>query len=98
MKAVHRRRKRKIANAKRKDYRQRAKPKIARDKFPNYWQSAWGQLVKRLGSIEGGPCITSRTGKIFRRRFRVPYQVYCKVVQMCIDKNCSEKIQLGNLT
>jgi hypothetical protein len=42
--------------------------------------------MKRLGSIEGGPCITSRTGKLFRRRFRVPYQVYCKLVHMCIDK------------
>ena len=86
MKAVQRRRHRKGANANRKAYRQRAKPEIPRDKNPNYWQSAWGQLVKRLASIEGGPCITSRIGKLFRRRFRVPYQVYCKLVHMCIAK------------
>ena len=67
--------------------RQRAKPEVERDKNPNYWQSTWGQLVKRLASIEGGPSILSRDGKLFRRRFRVPYQVYCKLVSMCIDKN-----------
>ena len=65
MKAVQRRRHRKVANANRKAYRQRAKPEIPRDKNPNYWQSAWGQLLKRLASIEGGPCITSRIGKRF---------------------------------
>ena len=86
MKALQRQRHRKVANANRKAYRQRAKPEIPRDKNPNYWQSAWGQLVKRLASIEGGPCITSRIGKLFRRRFRVPYQVYCKLVHMCIAK------------
>jgi hypothetical protein len=82
MKALQRRKQRKAASANRKVYKQRAKPEIPRDKHPNYWQSAWGQLVQRLASIVNGPSITSRDGK----RFRVPYQVYCKLVQMCVEK------------
>ena len=86
MKALERRRQRKEAVANRIIRRQRAKPDIQRDKHPNYWQSTWGQLVKRLAAIEGGPSILSRDGKLFRRRFRVPYQVYCKLVTMCVEK------------
>ena len=86
MKALQRRKQRKAASANRKVYKQRAKPEIPRDKHPNYWQSAWGQLVQRLASIVDGPVITSRDGKLCRRRFRVPYQVYCKLVQMCVEK------------
>ena len=86
MRLLRKRRKRKDAIVNRVR-RQRAKPEVERDKNPNYWQSTWGQLVKRLASIEGGPSILSRDGKLFRRRFRVPYQVYCKLVSMCIDKN-----------
>ena len=86
MRLLRKRRKRKDAIVNRVR-RQRAKPEVDRDKNPNYWQSTWRQLVKRLASIEGGPSILSRDGKLFRRRFRVPYQVYCKLVSMCIDKN-----------
>ena len=34
----------------------------------------------------GGPYIGSREGKLFRRRFRVPYDVFCKLVTMSLDK------------
>ena len=73
MKALERRRQRKEAVANRIIRRQRAKSDVQRDKHPNYWQSTWGQLVIRLAAIEGGPSIFSRDGKLFRRRFRVPY-------------------------
>ena len=86
MRLLRKRRKRKDAIVNRVR-RQRAKPEVEREKNPNYWQSTWGQLVKRLASTEGGPFILSRDGKLFRRRFRVPYQVYCKLVSMCIDKD-----------
>ena len=45
----------------------RSPPEIPRDPNPNYWLSPWGQLVTRLSSIEGGPSIVSREGKLFRR-------------------------------
>ena len=74
----------------------RSPPEVPRDRNPNYWILPWGQLVTRLSSIEGGPSIDSREGKLFRRRFRVPYDVYCKLVMMCLEKKLfglnSEKV------
>ena len=55
------------------------------DRQINFWVSTWEKLLKKLTSIENGPCITSREGKLFRRRFRVPWQVYCELVQKCIS-------------
>ena len=64
----------------------RSSPEVPRDPNPNFWLSPWGQLIKRLASVTGGPSIGSREGKLFRRRFRVPYDVYCKLVSMCLEK------------
>ena len=66
--------------------RERKKPEVPRDKHPDYWSSAWGQLIQRLASIVGGPSIDSRDAKLFRRRFRVPYPVYCQLIEMCIER------------
>lgn len=68
-------------------FRDRKKAEIPRDKHPNYWDSAWGQLIRRLSSIVGGPPIDSRDAKLFRRRFRVPWLVYVALVEMCIEKS-----------
>ena len=64
----------------------RSPPDIPWDPNPNYWLSPWGQLVTKFASVAGGPSIGSREGKLFRRRFRVPYDVFCKLVTMCLDK------------
>ena len=40
-------------------------------------------LLQKLTAIENGPSIDSRDGKLFRRRFRVPWQVYCDLVLKC---------------
>ena len=53
----------------------RNSPEVPWDPNPNFWLSPWGQLVKRLASVTGGPSIGSREEKLFRRRFRVPYDV-----------------------
>ena len=47
----------------------------------------WGKLVKKLAPMNDGfgPSIESRDGKLFRRRFRVPWQVYCDLVKKCTD-------------
>ena len=68
-----------------KKYRlRRSSPEIPRDPNPNFWLSPWSQLITRLASVEGGPSIGSREGKLFRRRFRVPYDAYCRLVSMCL--------------
>ena len=41
--------------------------------------------MKNLSAIEGGPLITSREGKLFRRRFRVPWDVFCDLVKKSKD-------------
>ena len=38
-----------------------------------------------LSAIDGGPSITSREGKLFRRRFRVPWDVFCDLVEKSFD-------------
>ena len=53
------------------------------DRRIDFWASTWGKLLKKLTSIENGPSILSREGKLFRRRFRVLWQVYCELVQNC---------------
>ena len=64
----------------------RKKSEVPRIHEPNYWQSTWGQLLRKLAAIDGGPSIGSRDGKLFRRRFRVPYPVYCDLVSKCLEK------------
>ena len=53
------------------------------DRHIDYWQTKWGKLLQKLTAIENGPSIDSRDGKLFRRRFRVPWQVYCDLVLKC---------------
>ena len=57
------------------------------DRHPDYWSSAWDDLIKRfLSAIEGGVSIDSREGKLFRRRFRVPWQVCCEKFRFMVDQ------------
>lgn len=47
------------------------------------WNSSWGRMLKH-------PDVsfpTKRTGKLFRRRFRVPYQVFENLLELTISKN-----------
>jgi hypothetical protein len=75
IKRVAKKRKEEVRNLKPK----RKSPIVTRLKDPDYWSSTWGQLAVQLASIEGGPSIDTRIGKLFRCRFRVPYVVYCDV-------------------
>jgi Plant transposon protein len=45
----------------------------------------WGKLLINLSAIECGPLITSREEKLFRRRFRVPCDVFCDLVKKSTD-------------
>ena len=79
----------------------RSPPDIPRNPNPDYWLSPWGQLLTRFASVVGGPSIGSREGKLFRRRFRVPYDVFCKLVSMSLDKklfglNSHKKTDIAN--
>ena len=65
----------------------RCPPSVPRLISIDYWCYPWGQLLRRFAAIDGGPSIASRDGKLFRRRFRVPYCVYRNLVQKCYDKN-----------
>lgn len=52
----------------------------------DYWSSTWGKLLVKLSAIPGGPLISSREGKLFRRRFRVPWDVFVDLLQKCKEK------------
>lgn len=56
-----------------------------RDRSINYWSSTWGKLLINLSAIQDGPSITSREGKLFRRRFRVPWDVFCDLVKKSVE-------------
>jgi hypothetical protein len=48
----------------------------------DYWGSTWGKLLK-TASVSNPK---SKKGKLFRRRFRVPYVVFLHLVQVARDK------------
>ena len=61
--------------------RKRTPLSTPRDRDVNYCSTTWGKLLINLSAIDGGPSITSREGKLFRRRFRVPWDVFCDFVE-----------------
>jgi hypothetical protein len=67
--------------------RPRSKREEPRDTKPGFSSTQWGKLITQLKSRNdgAGPCISSREGKLFRRRFRVPLPVYCSLVSKCVD-------------
>jgi hypothetical protein len=66
--------------------KRREKSETPVNRQPGFQSSQWGKLYKRLKAIPGGPSIGSREGKLFRRRFRVPWRVFEDLVQKCKDK------------
>ena len=60
----------------------RLPPSVFTDRKIDFWSTVWGMLIVNLSSIENGPSIDSRAGKLFRRRFRVPWQVYLAMVDL----------------
>jgi hypothetical protein len=63
--------------------RKRSPTSSPKDIKINFLESTWGKLLKKLSAIPGGPTITSRDGKLFRRRFRVPWDVFVDLLQKC---------------
>ena len=83
-----------------KDNRSRRKRAISssqRETRLDYWSSTWGKLLVKLSAIPGGPLISSREGKLFRRRFRVPWDVFVDLLQKCKEKNYSVKTRFCSL-
>lgn len=66
--------------------RRRAPVSIPKNRKSNFSSQPWGVLLTKLKAIPGGVSIGSRAGKLFRRRFRVPWLVYLDLVQKCRDK------------
>ena len=44
--------------------------------LPSFLDTPWARLLLELSQLNDGigPCLSSREGKLFRRRFRVPFQ------------------------
>jgi hypothetical protein len=49
------------------------------NKRPNYKESAWGRLLRRNECSN----VNHKDGRYFRRRFRVPYELFLRIVQIC---------------
>ena len=47
------------------------------------WSTAWGRMLKHRDVSNP----SKRTGKLFRRRFRVPYQVFEKLLELAVSRN-----------
>ena len=84
------RKKRQLARrAKRHSPRQQRRPRKPRtqqrNSDPNFWQTQWGRMYQSLSQMNGGtgPTIDSRPGKLFRRRFRVPWVLFSKLLELC---------------
>ena len=79
-----------IRNRKRKSsstlLAKRSPSEVQRNTKVDYLSQTWGLLLKKLSVIPGGPSITSRDGKLFRRRFRVPWAVFIDLLQKCKEK------------
>ena len=67
--------------------KKRKSPEL-REEFKNidYSKTKWGLLIRN-------PLVTfpdNRHGKLFRRRFRLPFQLFEILVKICAEKNISE--------
>ena len=73
-----------LRRSRKKNNRSRRKRAISaspRETRLDYLSSTWGKLLVKLSAIPGGPLISSREGKLFRRRFRVPWDVFVDLLQ-----------------
>jgi hypothetical protein len=52
------------------------KKKRRRQETPDYWESTWGKMLKHKDIADPN----SFVGKKFRRRFRVPYQLFVDII------------------
>ena len=64
------------------------KPGPKKNMRPQYLTSPWMLLLVRLSEMNSGvgPSIDSREGKLFRRRFRIPYPVFLFLANKCIEQ------------
>lgn len=65
----------------------RAAPSTTRDTHIDFMSLIWGKLLVKLSAQPGGPSIESRDGRLFRRRFRVPWLVFVDLLQKCKAKH-----------
>lgn len=65
-----------------KPVRERLRRRFRRSRF-DYWESPWGRMLQD----ENVKDPSTREGKDFRRRFRVPFPVFCKLVMIAEDSN-----------
>jgi hypothetical protein len=70
--------------------RRRAPNSVPKNRRIGFWSNPWGVLINKLKAIEGGVSINSREGRLFRRRFRVPWLVFLDLV-----KKSKEKLLFG---
>ena len=60
------------------------KRRTSKQRTVDYWSTSWGQLITNPATMD----LTTTEGKLFRRRFRVPFPVFQKVlVPLCKEKN-----------
>jgi len=55
-------------------YRKRMPSEEPHNRIKEFWLSQWGQMLCEYFTTPPGP--DTRKGKLFRRRFRVPYPVF----------------------
>ena len=86
---MRRRERRKLSKLRNKTPRRMRRPlEEPVDREKDFWSTQWGTMIRRLSSLnEGsGPAFDSREGKLFRRRFRVPWPIYVDLCRKCIEK------------
>ena len=50
----------------------------------NYWESPWGLLISAVSTMD----CSSTNGKLFRKRFRIPFPVFKEIlVPVCNEAN-----------
>jgi hypothetical protein len=55
---------------------------------PKYWDSTWGRMIRT--QIEELNHPNSRSYKLFRRRFRLPFHFFCYLLEQCRIHNIFE--------
>jgi Plant transposon protein len=63
------------------------KRRTSKQRTVDYWSTSWGELITNPATKD----LTTTEGKLFRRRFRVPFPVFEQVlVPLCREKNVFE--------
>ena len=65
-------------------YNSRKRKYVSHNRSKDLWATPWGLMLKNVATINDATAYEHRK---FRRRFRVPFDMFTKIVKECTDRD-----------